>query len=375
MRSTQLGIVTIGVALILELASIAHADPPCIAFVHGHRADSTATTDYTYNEGQSGTAVSYWQNSREFIRDATNNYDVRYSVVQYNTHKYYYDAAAELTDDLYDRACKSATGSQLYGSWLVTHSMGGRMLSWIMGNSVSGDPYYNYGGKRYDLIRAKYDLWWSMGGGHDGTEAAEAVCGYSTWSCELIEGIVDIFTISECDLGTKSMMHSWSPQWENGTRVVSRLISGYEAMGTSGCLNGEDDGIIEYASSYFCNNHPDDDNSVGYDRFCSSLEDVNTGGLDGCGDDPVNKCQTDRKQRSGYYNYDAGHENHDDQRESDDPDPRRAVAGGYWQSHNCHPIEGSCDYDWGTCADPDKTTSGEEIGWFLTGQTSRSYCW
>lgn len=341
----------VAASLVGGTAVEAHATVPCIAFVTGHRAGTQTTADKQFNAGQApdGTA-SYWNGGGNMLQIATAGYAVKYAVINYDTYKYYWDAAAEVSDNL-NYYCTT-------GSWIVTHSMGGRILSWILGNSVSGDPYYNYGGKNYAGVRAKYNTWFSVSGAHDGTEAAAAVCGNASTACNWMADVVSWFADTTCDIGTQSLQHNQSPQYENGSRITSLLVGGYEAItGSSACLEGEDDGLIEYASIYFCNDHPDDGNSVGYDRFCSSLEDVDDGFWDGCGDTPANRCQSTNKQRSGYRNYDSGHENHNDTRNAADRgDKRRAVAEGYWGE--CSPGT-SCDYGWsGSAAD--------EIGWFVS---------
>lgn len=329
----------------------ARAAVPCVAFVHGHRAGTQTTADAQYGAGVApGSAGAYWVNGGStMLRDATNGYAVSYAVINYDTYKWYWDAAAEVSADLNAR-CQT-------GSWIVSHSMGGRVLSWILGNSVSGDPYYNYGGSNYAGVRTRYNTWFSVAGAHDGTEAANAVCGNSSTACNWMANVVSWFSDNTCDVGTQSLQHNQAPQYENGSRITTLLVGGYEAIaGSSSCLSGEDDGLIEYASMFFCNDHPDDSNSVGYDRFCSSLEDIDDGVFDACGDTPANTCQSANKQRSGYRNYDSGHESHDDTRNSADRgDKRRAVSEGYWGQ--CSPGS-SCDFSWtGSAAD--------EIGWFL----------
>ncbi|MBI2566675.1 MAG: hypothetical protein HYV63_06550 [Candidatus Schekmanbacteria bacterium] len=350
-------------AMALGASTAAFATVPCIAFVHGHRADSSLTTDSAWSAGSqaTGTTNNYWYEgpgvsaySDSMFNSATNGYAVSYALINYNSLSYYYyDAAKEVADNL-NSNCQS-------NSWIVSHSEGGRVVAFIMGNAVSGDPYYNYGGHNFAGVRSRYNTWFAIAAPLDGTAAAESLCGNSSWSCDAMATVYEWFSDNTCDNGTKSLQHNWAPQWENGSRVSTYLVSGYEAMVTSGCLEGEDDGVIEYASSFFCNDHPDDSNSVGYDRFCSSLEDVETGTFDGCGDNPSNKCKGSQKQRTGYKNYDAGHETHNDNRSHlDRGDNRRAVADGYWSSSSCYPItDDSCDFGWSGSA-------ASEIGWFVS---------
>ena len=85
------------------------------------------------------------------------------------------------------------------------------------------------------------------------------------------------------------------------------LTGGYEAMASSGCLTGEDDGVVQYASIYACNG--------------SASASYNNG----------NVCGNSSKQEStGFKNMDAAHENHDDERNDVDSDTRRAIPGGIW---------------------------------------------
>ena len=86
------------------------------------------------------------------------------------------------------------------------------------------------------------------------------------------------------------------------------LTSGYEAIfGASACLSGEDDGIVQHASSFACNGSA----TTGYDNS--------------------NVCNNSNKQESsGFINLDSGHENHSDERDDSDSDTRRQVPGGIW---------------------------------------------
>ena len=55
-------------------------------------------------------------------------------------------------------------------------------------------------------------------------------------------------TILQCDASGKSFPFSNPP-----ARTIY-LTAGYEAIfGASACLNGEDDGVVQYASSFACN--------------------------------------------------------------------------------------------------------------------------
>ena len=86
------------------------------------------------------------------------------------------------------------------------------------------------------------------------------------------------------------------------------LTAGYEAIfGASACLNGEDDGVVQYASSFACNGSA----TASYDN--------------------TNVCNNANKQEaSGFRNLDAAHENHSDERDDSDSDTRRAIPDGIW---------------------------------------------
>ena len=94
----------------------------------------------------------------------------------------------------------------------------------------------------------------------------------------------------------------------NAPAKMVYLTGGYEAIfGASACLNGEDDGVVQYASIYACNGSA----TASYDNS--------------------NVCGNSSKQEaSGFKNLDGAHENHDDIRNDSDRDVRKAIPGGNW---------------------------------------------
>lgn len=378
MRTIRIVASVVVAAAGLLVPTSAKATVPCIAFVHGHWYDNSGSADADigdssdYGYGYTRTRDVYWKKSGgyqsgtnmytgwgattsggydnvvenairsnnvgtvywrtqdngdsqgNFVYYATNGYAVDFAAINYNSHEYYWTVGGEVANDLL-KVCTD-------NSWVVTHSMGGRVMAWIMGNSVSGDPYYNYAGVQYSAVRAKYNTWFSVHGALGGADTARLTCNMGGNGP------------SHCCYGVQSLQPGWSPQYENGTRITTYLIGGFDTLTLSSLatmfsdsLNGEDDGVLNHAEAYFCNDQPNDSNSVGYDHFCSGLEDVDTGLFDGCGDHPSNKCQGSggstayNKRRTGYRNYDTGDENHDEVRNgSDHGHHRRAVSDGYW---------------------------------------------
>jgi hypothetical protein len=146
----------------------------------------------------------------------------------------------------------------------------------------------------------------TVGGAHRGSQGADAVCGNNNLFCNFIA-----LFIQSCDDATYWLRSSDDVQvrtFANAPAKTVYLTGGYEAIfGSSACLNGEDDGVVQYASIYACNG-----------SATASYDNSNV-----CGN-------TSKQESSGFRNLDAGHENHDDERNDSDSDVRKAIPGGIW---------------------------------------------
>ncbi|HEX2641617.1 MAG TPA: hypothetical protein VHU81_01395 [Thermoanaerobaculia bacterium] len=294
---------------LVALAGQAGAQP-CLVFVHGKQTDTNTYTSYT-------SARNYWINgSNDFIRTATKSFAASYYVVGYNGTRPYWDAqaAGEVANEIVNATNGGADGGGRRcaktfaqgGTFIVVaHSMGAAVMDYILGNNDTSDPNFNYNGP-YDQVAARISMAITVGGAHRGSQGADAVCGNNNLFCNFIA-----LFIQSCDDATYWLRSSDDVQvrtFANAPAKTVYLTGGYEAIfGSSACLNGEDDGVVQYASIYACNG-----------SATASYDNSNV-----CGN-------TSKQESSGFRNLDAGHENHDDERNDSDSDVRKAIPGGIW---------------------------------------------
>lgn len=303
MRKLQISLFLTAATVLSVLPSGLYAK--CFIFVHGH-------TDRPYNYTD---ARNYWKNGSNDMA-AYIGKDNRYYIAYYNSHQYYWDAAKEVagrinsalagTADAGGNSC--AAGETSFT--LVAHSMGNPVVDYIFGNSRSTDPYYNYGGANFKNIADKITTHVSVQGAHGGSYAAAGVCGNASAWMNVISGVVAFFMGSTCDKGTESLQPSWTvAQYANSPRTAVYLVSGYEAIfGSSALLAGEDDGLLEYGTTFACSGNI----STSYSTS--------------------NQCTT-HQETAGFYNCDQSHENHDDGRNHADKDTRKSVkSSSCWSS-------------------------------------------
>ncbi|MBI2382939.1 MAG: hypothetical protein HYV18_02570 [Gammaproteobacteria bacterium] len=279
--------------------------------MHGKQTNSDTYTSYT-------AARNYWvSGSQDFIKQATKQFATSYYVVGYNGTRPYWDAqaAGEVANEIANATNGGADGggrrcATTYANggtfWVVAHSMGGTVMDFILGNNDSSDPNYNYGGAPFNTVATRLSLVVTTGGAHRGSEAADAVCGDSSWGCNFMA-----WWVQDCDDPTYWLRTTDDVQVRSFANAPAKniyLTGGYEAIfGPSACLTGEDDGIVQYASIFACNGSA----TASYDNS--------------------NACNNSYKQEtSGFRNLDASHENHDDERNDADRDVRKQIPDGIW---------------------------------------------
>lgn len=299
----------LGLLALLATASAAMAQP-CLIFVHGKQTDRNTYLSYT-------SARNYWVNGgADFVRTATKSFATSYYVVGYDGTKPYWDAlsAGEVANEIVNatnggtdgggRRC-ALTWAQGGTFWVVAHSMGGAVMDFVLGNNDASDPNFNLNGP-YDVVSQRVGLVVTTGGAHRGSQGADAVCGGSNFLCNFIA----IF-IQSCDSATYWLRTTDDVNVKTFANAPARtvyLTGGYEAIfGASACLNGEDDGVVQYASIFAC------------------------GGSATASYSNSNVCNNASKQEvSGFRNLDAAHENHSDERDDSDSDVRKAIPDGLW---------------------------------------------
>jgi hypothetical protein len=297
-------------ALILIAAAGQAGAQPCLIFVHGKQTDTNTYTSYT-------SARNYWVNgSHDFVKTATKSFATPYYVVGYNGTRPYWEAqsAGEVANEIVAATNGVADGgghrctktfAQGGTFWVIAHSMGGAVMDWILGNNDASDPNFNFNGP-YDVVAQRVSMVITTGGAHRGSQGADAVCLQSNPLCSFIA----VF-IQSCDDATYWLRTSDDVQvrtFSNAPAKTIYLTGGYEAIfGASACLNGEDDGVVQYASIFACNGSA----TASYDN--------------------TNVCNNSNKQEaSGFMNLDAAHENHSDERDDSDSDTRKAIPTGIW---------------------------------------------
>ncbi len=296
--------------LVLLFAASDVLASPCLIFVHGKQTNTGTYTDWN-------NARNYWVNgSADFVRTATKNYQASYYVVGYNGTKPYWEtlSAGEVANEIVNATNGGADGggnrcaksyAQGGSFWVIAHSMGGTIMDYIFGNNDPSDPNYNYSGP-YDTVTSRVSLAITLGGAHRGSEGADAVCSGSSWWCNWAAS-----WIQDCDNATWWLRSSDDVQvrtYSNAPAKNIYLTGGYEAIfGASACLTGEDDGVVQYGSIYAC----DGSASAHYDNS------------DVCGNGY-------KQESSGFFNLDAAHENHSDERDDSDSDVRRQIPDGIW---------------------------------------------
>lgn len=310
-RRFILHVVTAGFACGVVLAASAPAvAQPCLIFVHGKQTDTNTFTNWN-------SARAYWKNgSKDFVKTATKNFATSYYVVGYNGTRPYYEAqsAGEVANEIVNATNGGADGggnrcARTYAQggtfWVIAHSMGGTIMDFILGNNDASDPNFNFTGP-YDQVAQRISMAITLGGAHRGSQGADAVCIQGNPLCIFIA----IF-IQSCDDATYWLRSDDAVQVRGFSNAPAKniwLSSGYEAIfGASLCLAGEDDGIVQHASSFACNGSA----TASYDNS--------------------NVCSNSAKQESsGFMNLDSGHENHSDERDDSDSDTRRAIPTGIW---------------------------------------------
>lgn len=310
MYSTSMKLFLAALGLIAAMAATPAWAQPCLIHVHGKQTNTGTFTNWN-------NARNYWVNgSNDFIRTSTRNFQASHYVVGYNGTRPYWDAqaAGEVANEIVNATNGGADGggnrcaaSWSNGGtfWIVAHSMGGAVMDFILGNATSSDANYNLNGP-YSTVAQRVSLVVTTGGAHRGSEGADAVCGDSGLICNFIAGF-----IQDCDAATTWLRSSDDVQVRTFSNAPDRniyLTGGYEAIfGASACLTGEDDGVVQYASIYAC------------------------GGSATASYNNSNVCGNGSKQESsGFFNLDAAHENHSDERDASDSDTRRQIPNGIW---------------------------------------------
>lgn len=332
----------VGLLLLLSGAHVQAA--PCLIFVHGLQPNDATYTTFS-------AARNYWKKlasdgtGTDFIAEATAGPSViaryghalSYYVIGYDGSQPWYTdhAAGEVSRELirattgqydggaYDNnsatsAHKCAQTGADGGSFVViAHSMGNIIMDFILGNNDSSDPYYNFSGGRFDLATKYVQKVISIAGPHRGSQGADATCGDNNASltCYAVSYPARWwFGAPSCTDAVKYLRTYYENQVSTYSSRPARLVyltSGYQNTAQAGCFSGEDDGAVQYASAFNCQ-----DATAGYN----------------------NKTVCDHNHKaSGFTNFrnlDGADEKHQSEVNDSDRDERRAVNDGFWTWSN-----------------------------------------
>ncbi|MCE9501196.1 MAG: hypothetical protein K8R21_11970, partial [Leptospira sp.] len=131
------------------------ADATCFIFVHGHR-----DSNQTYAQARDYWKYKNWLGSVTSDMVAYISANNKYAVINWNPLVAYWDGAVEVAGKINtvlaggnDGGGKNCVGETNFV--VVPHSMGNAVMDFIMGNSRSTDPYYNYKGANFANIGLK----------------------------------------------------------------------------------------------------------------------------------------------------------------------------------------------------------------------------
>lgn len=319
---------------------------PCLVFVHGSR-DADADPDYMwsldwmagrnywreyspYDVGWGGPAQTLTNSAEDFVRIATNNLTRPHFVVRYNGAAAWWDdtAAARVAQEIvratngeYDainsgvnRADRSrcerpyAEGGRFI---VITHSMGATVMDFILGNAKPSDSHYNWSGAPFNVVADRISGVVSVGGAHRGTALADLICG-SASGCNIVNGQRCTDARYWLQTGHDFQVSTYS----NSPAKPVWLIGGNKGLPTSGCLDGEDDGVLELSSQLACKS------SIGVEIS--------------------NACDSKHKmQDNNFINIDTVYETHDDEKNGRGVGDRtrRSLPDGIWKcdGNRCAP--------------------------------------
>jgi titin len=183
--------------------------------------------------------------------------------------------------------------------WVVAHSGGAQAMDFILGNAVPSAQHFS---NSYQMASSRVSGVFSVGGAHRGSYLSDLACtmaGQIVFNCtkaRLWMQTADAFQVSSFS------SYPLKPVW---------LIGGSKGtfLGTSLLLQGEDDGVLSFASQYACGGRP-----------LASYQNS-----DVCG----NRA---KMQNQNFLNLDTSYEDHDDERNNRalGNRERRAITDGIW---------------------------------------------
>lgn len=342
MRRYQAILLALAITLAGLLPESAQALPRdgrnCYIFVHGKQTTTQSYYDW-------GVARAYWIDPTGITGGTIDvmmacPFDRRsFYVVNYNGSAAWWDATAggtvawqilNATNGGFDNGGNRCAYSYAQGGRfiVIAHSMGAVLMDAILGNSRPGDPNYNYAGYPLSTVTTRLSYVISLAGAHRGSQLADAVCQGFSSICGFIA-----WWVASCDAATEWLRTIDERNVKTYTNAPARnvwLIGGFRGLASSACLNGEDDGAVQYASQFACG---------------GSATTAYTNAALPCG----NGWQ--KQKSSGFLNFDAAYEDHFGCKDCSQWGYRIAITDGRWYCNGspCQPgtIVGT---RWPTCS-------------------------
>lgn len=190
---------------------------------------------------------------------------------------------------------------------VIAHSMGATIMDAILGNSIPGDPFYNYMGYPLSTVAQRISYVISLSGAHRGSELADAVCNGWSSVCGFIA-----WWVTSCDAATEWLRTADERNVKTYSNAPARnvwLIGGYRGLASSVCLSGQDDGAVQYASQFACSGLA----TTAYTN-------------------PAYPCGNglQKQKSSGFLNFDAAYEDHFGCKDCSQWGQRLAITDGGW---------------------------------------------
>jgi hypothetical protein len=206
------------------------------------------------------------------IRASTRNYAAKSLVVSYDGTQYYWDTAVDIANQVNTYLNSNPTEKLIF----VAHSYGGINVRFILCNSTTTSPYYNYRGANFARINAATNYAITLASPQGGSEVANvgstlSSSAFTSW----IVGLADNNSLSAKVL-TTSHMQSASTTWLRDSLRSKALysVAGTEkvnhfyhlndvGLGTLSLLAGfpgANDGLVATYSAHYAG-------APGYDWF------------------------------------------------------------------------------------------------------------
>ena len=200
-----------------------------VFFAYGVQTAEAVTLVFVHGKGDKKDTVAnvtntYW--TTDMIRASTRNYAAKSLVVSYDGTQYYWDTAVDVAAQI-NTYLNSFPNERLV---FVTHSYGGLQMRFILCNSSTSSPYYNYRGANFARINTATSHVITLATPHGGSAVADlgstlSNSAFTSW----IVSLVDNNSNSAKVLTTSHLQHAG----QNWLRDNQRTKAFYTVAGTN----------------------------------------------------------------------------------------------------------------------------------------------